>query len=352
MGVIIKSGSTEFSGATVKGNFSYFVDPSIDLGPSDVTGFYSGYEPPSGGYSIYKTASVTGGMVVRTATDSSSLNSVLISFGAPYETIADNIAWADSNNDILIYSGGGGGSYYTWSNYYTGFAPPLVCNHMGEQVTLYTSVTPLDNGVQLYTDNTLTTAFSGSTWFGAGEFATDRYNVNASGIIQSTFPITCGVGETRVGISNVSQLDACLRSSDVLVYWNENDNRLANGTILYQDKYCTIPYTGTSYISQEFNNAGNYEGYGFNVNPSTGAISNKTLYGYYYCTDKSTCAGTGSCNLVDSPIIFSPDTLESGKHYYDGVSGFDFYIYGPCPAQGSLQLHSGYTGPGNSCMCP
>ena len=77
--IAIKSGSTEISEAVVKGNFSYLIDYTQDLGPSEITGFYVGIEPPAGGYSIYKILEgAVGGMTVRTATDSSSLNEVLI----------------------------------------------------------------------------------------------------------------------------------------------------------------------------------------------------------------------------------------------------------------------------------
>jgi hypothetical protein len=349
MGVIIKSGSTAFSGATVKGNFSYYVDPTIDLGPSDVTGFYSGIEPPSGGYTVYKTeGSVTGGIVIRTATDSSILNSVLIDFGAPYATLPDNLNWADSNNDILVLSGGGA-SYYSWVNYYIGFAPVVVCNQTGEQVTLYTAVPSLGIGVQLYTNTSLSTPYSGSSWFGVGGFATDAYNVNSSGIIQNSFPFPCGVTAIRVGQSNTSQNDACLYPLNQEIYTSAST--LDNGVVIYQDKYCTIPYSGSSYVGDSTASSA----YGFDVNPSTGVLSNKTYYGDYYGTDQSVCGGPADCQLVGFKFILGPSSISAGNHYYDNVSSFDYYVYGKQGdgfSQPVFELHAGYSGPSATCLCP
>ena len=40
----VKNGISSFSGATVKGDFSYFSGDTRSLGPSDVTGFYTGFD--------------------------------------------------------------------------------------------------------------------------------------------------------------------------------------------------------------------------------------------------------------------------------------------------------------------
>jgi hypothetical protein len=350
--VIIKSGATEFSGATVKGNFSYFVDPSIDLGPSNVTGFYSGYEPPVGGYTIYKTANVDGGMTVRTAVDSSSLNSVLIDYGAPYATLSDNVAWADANNDILIYSGGTP-SYYTWANYYY-FGDP--CDPAGlPQITVYTSGTPLAVDTQLYTDTSLTTPWSpgANTQFGAGGFGSQKYSVTPSGIIQIVLAFRCGISQGTFGYSNSSQTDAASTNNNVQVWFT--GTTVNNGDKLYTDDLCTIPYTASTYVGGgDFNN--NNTAYGWNVNQSTGVLSNKTVVGYYFQGYINNCLGTANCSLVEFGFILSPDnSLNVFNYYYDGVTNQSIQALSPQNGYAGYfmhQLHSGYTGPDASCNCP
>lgn len=50
----VKYSTTTPSGSLRKGNMAIGVDPSIALGPTSVTGFYAGINPPSGGYTIYQ----------------------------------------------------------------------------------------------------------------------------------------------------------------------------------------------------------------------------------------------------------------------------------------------------------
>jgi hypothetical protein len=341
--VIIKSGSTAFADAIVKGNFSYYVDPTIDLGPSESTGFYMGVEPPAGGYSIYKTANIDNGWTVRTATDSSSLNSVLKSYGAPHETVNDNIDWASANNDVLIYSGGTP-SYYTWNLYY-GF-PFQVCNHDNPQITLYTSGTPLDVGTELFTDTSLTTPYSPpggfpSIFVGAGNLGDFLYNVNSSGVIQF-FNSRCGVSEADFGLSNISQIDAALANSTQHL-WYTGDTP-TDGSILYTNSGLTTPFVGSTYVSNQ--------GYGWTVNNGTGVLSNQTFLGYYYGTVIYSCP---NCNTVVSyNDAFSPsNSLTVSNHYYNGT--YDVYITGPS-RNSFISTPCVFVSPDDpnsyTCMCP
>ena len=74
----IKSGTTAIEGSTVKGSFSYFSGSTKDLGPTNVTGFYSGVDAPEGGYTLYQIGG-SGGWTAQVATDRTILNSLLIS---------------------------------------------------------------------------------------------------------------------------------------------------------------------------------------------------------------------------------------------------------------------------------
>jgi uncharacterized delta-60 repeat protein len=109
--IIIKSGTTSIQGATVKGSFSYFSGSTIELGPTSSTGFYSGIDAPEGGYTVYTTGGPSG-FNITLASDTTQLNTRLISLGAPYGTVNDNITWASSNNAIYINSGATLSSYY------------------------------------------------------------------------------------------------------------------------------------------------------------------------------------------------------------------------------------------------
>jgi hypothetical protein len=100
----IKTGTTEISGSVVKGSFSYFSGSTKDLGPTNITGFYSGIDAPVGGYTVYQIGG-SGGWTARVATSSSQLNSILISAGGTGSTVNDNITWATNTNSVLINSG-------------------------------------------------------------------------------------------------------------------------------------------------------------------------------------------------------------------------------------------------------
>jgi hypothetical protein len=102
--LIIKSGTTAIAGATVKGSFSYFSGSTKDLGPTSSTGFYAGIDAPEGGYVVYRIGGPSG-WNARVATDTSSLNSILISIGGTGSTANQNITWATNTNSVYINSG-------------------------------------------------------------------------------------------------------------------------------------------------------------------------------------------------------------------------------------------------------
>jgi hypothetical protein len=102
--IIIKSGTTAIAGAIVKGSFSYFSGSTTDLGPTSSTGFYQGADAPVGGYVVYQIGGPSG-VTARVATNTTSLNSILISAGGTGSTVNDNITWATNTNSVLINSG-------------------------------------------------------------------------------------------------------------------------------------------------------------------------------------------------------------------------------------------------------
>ena len=100
----VKNGVSSISGATVKGDFSYFSGGTRALGPSDVTGFFSGYDAPVDGYSIYKTFGPSG-FTITVADGLFELNYALIQMGATGSSLDQRIVWATNTNSVFINSG-------------------------------------------------------------------------------------------------------------------------------------------------------------------------------------------------------------------------------------------------------
>jgi uncharacterized delta-60 repeat protein len=119
----IKSGTTAIAGSTVKGSFSYFSASTKDLGPTSLTGFYSGIDAPSGGYTVYQIGGLNG-WTARVATDTTDLNLILISAGGTGSTVDQNITWATNTNTVYVNSGTTSAAtstyfYYGGSNFVT-----------------------------------------------------------------------------------------------------------------------------------------------------------------------------------------------------------------------------------------
>lgn len=100
----LKNGISSISGATVKGDFSYFSGGTRALGPSEVTGFYSGYDAPDNGFSVYKTYGASG-FTITVTEDISELNYILIRMGGTGSTVDENITWATNTDSVFINSG-------------------------------------------------------------------------------------------------------------------------------------------------------------------------------------------------------------------------------------------------------
>ena len=100
----LKNGISSISGATVKGDFSYFSGGTRSLGPSEVTGFYSGYDAPDNGYSVYNTYGASG-FTITVTEDISELNYILIRMGGTGSTVDENITWATNTDSVFINSG-------------------------------------------------------------------------------------------------------------------------------------------------------------------------------------------------------------------------------------------------------
>jgi hypothetical protein len=178
--IIIKSGATSIPGATVKGDFSYFSGSSIGLGPSNTTGFYAGYDAPNFGYAIYRTGGPNG-VNVTLASNTTELNSFLISIGGTGSTVNQNITWATNTNSVFINSG----STVPYS-----FLVTSCC--VGGEFTVYSSSPSIQVGVYLYTNIGLTNPFYSPDYYlveGSFDCSQQTYNgiyTNPSGLVTQT----------------------------------------------------------------------------------------------------------------------------------------------------------------------
>ena len=100
----IKSGTSTIQSTIVKGNFSYFSGSTLDLGPTNTTGLYSGIDAPTDGYTIYQIGGPNG-FTIRVAANSTELNTILIGVGATGTTLSDRVTWATNTSSIFINSG-------------------------------------------------------------------------------------------------------------------------------------------------------------------------------------------------------------------------------------------------------
>jgi len=99
--LIKTSGSTSKSVATKNTNFKIGVNGSGDYGPTNVTGFYNGITPPSGGYTIYVHKN-SGGPSIHVANDDTQCIFFLKSFGATGDTINEVLSWSTGRTDMWV----------------------------------------------------------------------------------------------------------------------------------------------------------------------------------------------------------------------------------------------------------
>lgn len=95
------SGSTNKQVATRNSNFKVGVDGVDEYGPTNLTGFYNGINPPVGGYTIYVHREV-GGPSIHVAKDDSECIFFLKSFGSTGSTINDVLSWVSGRTDMWV----------------------------------------------------------------------------------------------------------------------------------------------------------------------------------------------------------------------------------------------------------
>ena len=96
----LKYGET-YLRAAVRKDFKIGVQGSDDYGPTSITGFYKGIEPPVGGYTIYMTKLLQGPSIHVAHNDEQCIF-FLRSFGSTGTTIEEVLAWSDLQQNIWV----------------------------------------------------------------------------------------------------------------------------------------------------------------------------------------------------------------------------------------------------------
>lgn len=183
-------------------------------------------------------------------------------------------------------------------------------------VTLYSSV-PFANGVQMFTDNGLTTPVTGFSYIvqiSSGWI----YLLGPTGIVGVNSQSNCGGGTLGSYVLGNSLGSICANASQSL-YTN---GAFAPGQVLFQDSALTTPQTGFIYVVQLSTNTI------FNLNSSTGQIG----------------ASTGTmCSTTT--VRMTSDMAGCSLTNVTGITGFTPSPAFPLNPGGTITgTHSGFTG--------
>lgn len=97
---ILQSGTTSFA-VLQKGDFKIGVGTNAPYGPTSLTGFYNGIDPPLNGYTIY-AQKLTQGPSINVATTDDECIFFLKVLGATGNTIGEVLEWSQNQNNILV----------------------------------------------------------------------------------------------------------------------------------------------------------------------------------------------------------------------------------------------------------
>jgi len=302
--IIIKPGTTLIPGATVKGDFSYFSASTLDLGPTDTTGFYSGIDAPLGGYTVYQIGGPNG-LNARVAFDTNELNSILIGASATGSTLNDRITWATNTNSIFINSGG-----------------TLTVYYFGGSFTLANFVSS-NRAISLNTDGSNDTSFNIGSGFNS---VIESLAIQSDGRILAGGQFTTFTGATQNRLIRLNSNGSKDTSFDIGSGFNSTVSSIAiqsDGKILVSGNFTT--FTGaTENRLMRLNSNGSKDttfniGTGFSTTVNSIAIQSdgKILVGGGF----TTFTGSTQNRLIRLNSNGSKDTS------FDIGSGFNSAIY-------------------------
>lgn len=87
---------------TIKDDIIVYAINDRAYGPTNVTGYYAGIDPPSSGYTVYSLRNCTPTYNVQVATNDATLIGIANSYGASATTIYDALNWANTTKWISV----------------------------------------------------------------------------------------------------------------------------------------------------------------------------------------------------------------------------------------------------------
>lgn len=87
---------------TIKDDIIVYAINNRAYGPTNVTGYYAGIDPPSSGYTVYSLRNCTPTYNVQVATNDATLIGIANSYGASATTIYDALNWANTTQWISV----------------------------------------------------------------------------------------------------------------------------------------------------------------------------------------------------------------------------------------------------------
>jgi uncharacterized delta-60 repeat protein len=306
----LKNGISSISGATVKGDFNYFSGGTRALGPSEVTGFFSGFDAPNDGYSVYKTYGESG-FTITIATNTSELNYILIKMGGTGSTVDQNITWATNTNSVFINSGTTTAALLSY--YFGGFFTEV-------------SGTSQNRLIKLNSDGSKDTSFNIGSGFNASVWST---SIQSDGKILVGGNFTTFTGETNnrlIRLNSDGSKDTSFNIGSGFDNLVETVDVQSDGKVLVGGRFTT--FSGASQNSLIRLNSDGSKDTSFNIGSGFSSPIDTELYSVVVQSDGKILVGgyftTFSGASQNSLIRLNSDGSKDTS--FNIGSGIDFYI--------------------------
>lgn len=278
--------SSTQSGCISKGNFQIGVRP-INFGPSAVTNFYAGINPPSGGYAWYKSSGA--GAHIRTAADDQTLvNIVNEEFQQGFTQASSAIRYINSNSN----------------QYVTNIAYPSI----------------ITDGLILHYDAGFVSSYPrvGATWSDVSGFSRNGAILN-----NPTFDSSNNGSLVFDGIDdyvNVTNLNQILLNTTWLIWIKRNGTQVSYAGLFYNRNTLGsgLGFSTSDQLSYSWNNASNTWGWNTGLVPPNGAwcmcavTVNSTEAVMYLCQSSGTTTASNT-------VSHGSATIDTVRVAYDGL---------------------------------
>lgn len=279
---VFKSGNTLTNGCIYKGQFTIGVNPNVEYGPTNITSFYNGITPSSGGYTIYVNKA-SQGPSIRTPANDSECISILLGLGSTGSTISNVLDWASQQPDIMVsnidYPG------IVTSGMVLNLDAGFVSSYPTQGVS-WRDLSGNGNNGDLVNGPTFNSANGGSIVFDGSD---DGVNINSfsnTNVTTEAFVWLNNNQNTKIFVSNYTQISSPTGFGIGISDFNDNIAKWFTGNLGTTN---TLYSTTTLNNQQYYHVVGTYDG------------TNKVLY----------INGVAESSVVISNIINNTSTLGS-----------------------------------------